>query len=153
MTSKKLCALFIEIINISICVNYLQTNHVNGFWHHFSLLVYSINKMIKLKKSIMKSIKLKTLLAAASLFAMSASFAQDTSTLPKPDTTNRPSTDTTKMMHDSTASRITLSNSDNTVALNSGNASTSSAVAYYAAKKQRKAEKKSEQATSGRLPE
>ncbi len=101
----------------------------------------------------MKSIKLKTFLAAASFFAMSATFAQDTSTVPKPDTTNKPSTDTTKMMHDSTASTITLSNSDNTVALNNENASTSSAVTYNAAKKQRKAEKQLEEATSGKLPE
>lgn len=101
----------------------------------------------------MKSITLKTLLVAASFFAMSATFAQDTSTVPKPDTTNKPSTDTTKKMHDSTTSTLTLSNSNNSVAMNNENANASFSVADQAAKKQRKAEKQSEKATSGRLPE
>jgi hypothetical protein len=53
----------------------------------------------------MKSIKLKVFFLALSFFAFSATFAQDTTSKPKPDTSNKPKPDTSKLppKHDSTS--------------------------------------------------
>ncbi len=91
----------------------------------------------------MKSIKLKTLITAASFFAFSAAFSQDTTTAPKPDTSKWPSADTTNMpKHDSTSMTTNANTSD-----------VSMATTTEAAKKQAKAEKKLDKATSAKLPE
>ena len=45
----------------------------------------------------MKSIKLKVFFLAASFFALSATFAQDTTNKPTPDTSKAPKPDTTSM--------------------------------------------------------
>ena len=45
----------------------------------------------------MKSTKFKVLLLATSLFAFSATFAQDTTNKPKPDTSKTPKHDSTSM--------------------------------------------------------
>ena len=45
----------------------------------------------------MKSSKLRLFLLAASFFAFSATFAQDTTNKPKPDTSKSPKPDTTKI--------------------------------------------------------
>ena len=46
----------------------------------------------------MNSIKLKAGLFAIGLFSMTATFAQDSTKMPKPDTTKMPKTDSTSMV-------------------------------------------------------
>ncbi len=59
----------------------------------------------------MKFIKLKALITTAGFFALTATFAQDSTTVPKTDTSKWPKNDTTKMpMHDSTSMSFTSVN-------------------------------------------
>ncbi len=97
----------------------------------------------------MKASKLKVLFTAAGFFALSASFAQDTTMAPKPDTSKMPS-DTTKMpMHDSTS--MSTTNFTNDVA--QAGSTTSTVVADDKAAKNQAEGNKPEKATTPKLPE
>lgn len=95
----------------------------------------------------MKSTKLKTLLTAAGFFALSATFAQDTTKTPSTDTTKAP-------VHDSTSMSSTTSSSDVAISASDANAATSVVlVSDEVTNKEAKAEKKMEKATPAKLPE
>ena len=96
----------------------------------------------------MKSTKLKMLLTAAGFFALSATFAQDTTKTPTTDTTKAP-------VHDSTSMSTTTSSSDIAISASNANAATSVALVSEdkVANKEAKAEKKMEKATPAKLPE
>ncbi|MEO6638435.1 MAG: hypothetical protein ABIN25_09165 [Ginsengibacter sp.] len=111
----------------------------------------------------MKTTKLKMLFTAAGLFALSATFAQDTTTVPKMDTSKMPMTDTTMMPgHDSMS--MSADAGTNTVVLSAIDANSATSVALVsedkvarkmdkAAKKQAKAEKKMEKADAAKSPD
>ncbi len=107
----------------------------------------------------MKSTKLKMLLTATGFFALSATFAQDTTTAPKidtskmpnMDTTKMPNTDTTKMPQQDSTSMSSATISGSLVAISATGAS--STATLVASVSEERAAKKMQKANPAKLPE